>query len=538
MRDRKHYAVALTLVVVAAALLSLTWFGCSEDSTTAPPNPPALVVSPSLLALTSPNVSTDFEIWNGGQGTLEWTAVSNQSWCVISSGSGTSTGSNDPTTITVTVDYSGFDPGDTKLAEIKITSNGGNGNVNVSTTLPSGPCSIRVTGPVTSEVWSEGLSGVIKWTSENTGGSVRIELYKAGVHQCQITPSTSDIGLYDWTVDACGGGSASDYRVRVYEAGYAECWASSGDFEITSTQPDAVASVNPKTFGFNSDTDPGPKTLEIWNSGSGTLDWTASVPTKYQNWLSVAPQAGSSTGERDAITVTIDWSVFNPDGEVKDGGIEIASNGGGGVITVQATQAEPPPCTISIARPAEGADWTKGQLEEINWTSANTSGNVEIELYKNGVSLCEITSSTADNGQFSWTVDDCGGGTGSDYTIEIKDVVGIPPCKAETDTFTITIPPPTPVINVTPTTLDFTYAENNKTIEIQNVGTGSLIWTASETLDWLSLVPNSGENTGETDVVTVTIDWAMFQNNDTKNGTISITSNGGNRDVTVVARRL
>ncbi|UCH84422.1 MAG: hypothetical protein JSW50_01660 [Candidatus Latescibacterota bacterium] len=337
MFEQKNAFSAAALWMVAVTLLAFVWTGCSDDDPSEPNNPATLVVSEDIVALTSPNTSENLSIWNGGQGTLEWNAVSNQTWCDIAPTSGTSKGADDNTTMTVTVDFSGFEAGDTELAEVNVTSNGGNRTIRVTATLPQGPCVIDATHPITDDVWSEGIPQVIRWTSENTGGSVRIELYKDGQHQCQITPSTDDIGVYEWEVDDCGGGTASDYQVRIFESGYAGCWAGTGQFTITSTQPDPVVAVDPKALGFNSNTDPGPNTFEIWNGGTGTLEWSASVSTTY-GWLSVAPQFGSSTGERDQVTVTIDWDKFNPAGEVKNGEIVISSNGGGGVITVEATR--------------------------------------------------------------------------------------------------------------------------------------------------------------------------------------------------------
>jgi outer membrane protein assembly factor BamB len=50
---------------------------------------------------------------------------------------------------------------------------------------------------------------------------------------------------------------------------------------------------------------PAAQTLEIWNSGAGTLDWSVSDGA---DWLSLSPPGGSSTGERDAVTISVDIS--------------------------------------------------------------------------------------------------------------------------------------------------------------------------------------------------------------------------------------
>jgi hypothetical protein len=50
---------------------------------------------------------------------------------------------------------------------------------------------------------------------------------------------------------------------------------------------------------------PPSQTLDVWNSGSGTLNWSVSDDA---TWLSLAPTSGSSTGEHDAVTVSVDIS--------------------------------------------------------------------------------------------------------------------------------------------------------------------------------------------------------------------------------------
>jgi hypothetical protein len=50
---------------------------------------------------------------------------------------------------------------------------------------------------------------------------------------------------------------------------------------------------------------PPDQTLEIWNSGAGTLSWEVSEAVA---WLSLSPTSGSSTGEKDAVTLSVDIS--------------------------------------------------------------------------------------------------------------------------------------------------------------------------------------------------------------------------------------
>lgn len=91
----------------------------------------------------------------------------------------------------------------------------------------------------------------------------------------------------------------------------------------------------------------------------------------------------------------------------------------------------------------------------------------------------------------------------------------------------------TPMLSVSPTTLDFGTAETNKTFQISNTGSGTLTWTVTESPDkpWITSVsPASGS--GDT-TVTVTVDRSLLVGN-SDTGNLSVTSNGGNATVTVL----
>jgi Viral BACON domain len=71
-------------------------------------------------------------------------------------------------------------------------------------------------------------------------------------------------------------------------------------------------------------------TFEIWNSGSGTVIYDLSWD---EPWVSVSPTSGSSSGEHDLITVTIDTTGL-PLGSSQESYIDITSNGGNKVFAL------------------------------------------------------------------------------------------------------------------------------------------------------------------------------------------------------------
>ncbi len=100
------------------------------------------------------------------------------------------------------------------------------------------------------------------------------------------------------------------YPVAIYEA---------------SSPEEIVIACTPSGLNFDAiegEDDPEDQTLEIWNSGSGTLDWTISDDA---DWLSVSPSSGSSAGERDEVSISVDISGLDVDSY--DATISISAQG-------------------------------------------------------------------------------------------------------------------------------------------------------------------------------------------------------------------
>ena len=69
-----------------------------------------------------------------------------------------------------------------------------------------------------------------------------------------------------------------------------------------------ILSLSPPSFTFTATqggANPSPQTLEVWNSGRGSMNWAVS---KNATWLTLSPTSGSSSGEHDQITVSVNIS--------------------------------------------------------------------------------------------------------------------------------------------------------------------------------------------------------------------------------------
>ncbi|HIE43681.1 MAG TPA: hypothetical protein EYP78_02655 [Candidatus Omnitrophica bacterium] len=89
-----------------------------------------------------------------------------------------------------------------------------------------------------------------------------------------------------------------------------------------------------------------------------------------------------------------------------------------------------------------------------------------------------------------------------------------------------------PVLNVTPTSLDFGKTATQHILDITNTGKGELIWSIESDKRWISVSPESGSTTTEVDSVTVTVDRAVASSGN-RTATVNINSNGGNKSVSV-----
>ena len=99
------------------------------------------------------------------------------------------------------------------------------------------------------------------------------------------------------------------------------------------------------------------------------------------------------------------------------------------------------------------------------------------------------------------------------------------------------VPSPQPQLTVSTTTLNFGDSNETMTFSVQNTGSGSLSWSATENPDqsWItSIMPNNGDLNASAKVdVIVTVNRSNLAD-DEYSGTISVTSNGGNQNINVL----
>jgi hypothetical protein len=112
---------------------------------------------------------------------------------------------------------------------------------------------------------------------------------------------------------------------------------------VPNTHPSLAFSPHSYDFGIIPENLTGSTSFEIWNSGNSSLDYTLSWN---ENWVTVSPTDGSSSGEHDSITVTINTEDLTTDVTYQSS-IQINSNDGNGAFVVSVTIGTTPKIEIS-----------------------------------------------------------------------------------------------------------------------------------------------------------------------------------------------
>ncbi len=274
---------------------------------------------------------------------------------------------------------------------------------------------------------------------------------------------------------------------------------------LTVTEPDPEISRSPANMTFTAvegDGNPASQTLQISNSGGGTFVWTVSDDA---DWLSVSPASGSSTGEVDSVTVSVNMSGLAVDTYTA-------------AITIAAAAASNTPQTTFVTLELAEAIRTVTIVGEGAGDGTVTSSPARISCaITAGVASGSCAASFPHGTDVTLTV----AGSSGWRDITVRDLAGgstVCPGAVCTPTYTIdqsrsfavSFNDQGPVIAVTPTDLNFVAAEGgtapaDQTLEISNGGGSTLEWTVSDDAEWLSLSPASGSAAGEVDSVAVSV---------------------------------
>jgi len=325
------------------------------------------------------------EISNSGIDTIDWALSDDAEWLSEDSTSGSSTGADDTTLVTVSVDTTGMSAGDYST-DITIMADGA---INSPWTVP---VSLHISSSASQISFNpESLSFAAVEGGSNPANEA-LEIWNSGVDMLNWSLSDDAAWLSEDPTSGSSTGEHDTVAVSVDITGM-----SAGDYSasITITADDASnsprtvpislhigsaapqISFKPGRFSFAA-VEGGPthaaETLEIWNSGVDTLHWSLSDDAA---WLSEDPTSGSSTGEHDAVVVSVDIA-----------GMSVGDYSANITITAEAGNSpQVVPVSLHISSAAPQISFTP---ESLNFTAVGggpTPPNKMLGIWNSGIEI-------------------------------------------------------------------------------------------------------------------------------------------------------
>ncbi len=451
-------------------------------------------------------------ISNSGGGTLNWTAAvtSGAAWLSVAPQSGTGTG-----TLTIATNIAGLGA-NTYSGAIQVATTGAtntpqtiNVTLTVSAIIPPSPVLSLSTAALTftaqqgatnpasqTAVISNSGGGTLSWTASVTSGAWLSVSPASGTGTGTLTISTNIAALaantYTGAIQvAASGASSSPQTITV-------------TLTITAQAAPPVIALSPASFSFAAQlggANPATQTLAISNSGSGTLNWTATVLGS--TWLTVSAPSGTGPS-----TLTISTNITGLSAGPHTGAIQVAATGATNTpqtinVTLTITTVAPSPVIslnpLSLAFSAQQgganpANQTVPLLNTgggtLNWTASVTSG----------AWLTVSPASGTGPGTLTVGANVAGLAAGS-YSGAIQVAAAGASNTPQTLAVTLTvIQASASAISLTPNSLQFIAAAGTspatQSFQVLNSFPGALGWTAAaKTLvgsNWLSVSPTAG----------------------------------------------
>ena len=281
----------------------------------------AISCSPVTLALTClPGYNAPgqtVQVWNSGDGTINYTLSADQSWISFSSPGGSSAGASDRKSVTIHFTTSALAQGSYSATITISAPEAANAPVQIPVRLTVlSPTIAFIPGSLTNSCWQGYNAPTQTFQVWNSGGGTIN--YSLSTDQTWLTCQPSN-----GSSTSTGGGSGhSTIRVNYAASGLAP---GSYPANITISAPGAMNTprIIPVSLKVNAPLSPSSpvisqsipasisvtcakganassQSFDIWNSGGGSLDFTlyGDVP-----WLSLTPSHGTSTGGHNTIIV-------------------------------------------------------------------------------------------------------------------------------------------------------------------------------------------------------------------------------------------
>ncbi|HLP59682.1 MAG TPA: Ig-like domain-containing protein [Candidatus Deferrimicrobium sp.] len=373
---------------------------------------------------------------------------------------------------------------------------------------------ITVVAPNGGEQWLVGKQYPIQWVTQGTVASVNIDFSSDGKKTwTRLSSNYANRGLINWTIPDT---VSTNCFVRVTGSEGTPTDTSNTAFAIVRT-------INTKTINVTS-----PNGGESWVPGE-RHDITWSTTGNVENINIDFSSDGKATWTRlttnFANVGSIAWKI--PTTISSNCYVRVSDTSGSPADTsnLAFSITRAPAGSITVKSPNGGEKWEGSSSHNITWSSTGTVGNVKI-IYttNNGSSWKFVTSSTANNGLYKWTVPEA---PCSKCLVKIIAISDSTIADTSDSVFTVTSGKP-PMIQVLWDRYNFAYpiggaaGTSPQTMAIGNSGGKTLNWSATANESWIHLDKTTG--TGEA-VVNIAVDPVGLPVGD-YSGTISVSAPG------------
>ncbi|MBN2456201.1 MAG: hypothetical protein JXB29_06675 [Sedimentisphaerales bacterium] len=204
--------------------------------------------------------------------------------------------------------------------------------------------------------------------SSNTTGDGGDEFFTVNI------PNSGWYGLVVWKVDSSDYTKDTGYKIK-----FGPC-----------ADPTNPAGPDP----FDGDTGVSVNTDLDWSDCTDTDHYEVWLREQGGSWMLLGfPEESYWDPDPFEYNTTYEWTIK---------AVNICGNYAWGPYWDFTTGQEP---SITVTTPNGGETWYVGKSYSIRWTSQGVTGNVSIKVSRDGgVTWSTITSSTADDGLYSWTV--------------------------------------------------------------------------------------------------------------------------------------
>ncbi|MCP9451993.1 MAG: hypothetical protein NNA23_04845 [Nitrospira sp.] len=356
--------------------------------------------------------------------------------------------------------------------------------------------------------WSASLT----WTANTESDLAGYRVYRCNVSNCSRTSGTASLLATLGRVTSFNIGTPSTtqyYFLTAFDyAGNESRESAVVTYIPPSSTPPAIG-ASPTSFSFaatQGGSNPASQTLNITNTGGGTLSWTLSENI---SWLTLSRTSGSGNG-----SVTLNVTTGSLAAGTYSGTIMISATGASSVnIPVIFTISSAPLPVVRVSPTSLSFTAMQGGINPPTqtFTVTNVGGGTLRWSIRNNRSW--IMHAPLDgSGNVTVTVGVVTTGlTAGTYTGEISVAAEGASTVVVPVTFTVTAATSSPVVSVSPTTLSFTARvgganPSSQTLRVTNGGGGTLNWNARHNCDgnwfWHTPTDGSGNATITTNVVT------------------------------------